>query len=117
MGVCIMSAKEKRLRLYSYKELDTKIKLLETIEKSLGDDIDTYMSMLEDNDENSTADDVRFIMLDLLVAVGRNTNLLMECIEGLGDINKRELKSSNSLDNNFNPYFDEKFKKQFAQWR
>ncbi|WP_457748479.1 hypothetical protein [Sulfurimonas sp.] len=64
-----MSTENKELTLYGFKDLDMQVKKLEMVELSLREDIDTYMYMLEDKKENSSAEDVRFIMLDLLTAI------------------------------------------------
>ncbi len=112
-----MSTQKKKLNLYGYKELDTRIKQLELIEESIGEDIETYLYMLEDKEENNSVEDIRFIMLDLIVANRRSANLLQESIEHFKEMSKRQLLSENNITSDINVYFDENFKKQFAQWR
>jgi hypothetical protein len=111
-----MSTQEKKLNLYGYVELNTKAKQLELIEESLSSDIELYLSMLEDEEENSSVEDVRFIMLEMMVANRRNANLLKECIEDLKDIANRELIEDNRLPNDTNVYLEDNVRKQFAKW-
>jgi len=111
-----MSTQKKKLNLYSYVELDTKIKKIELIEESLGSDIELYLTMLEDEEENGSVEDVRFIMLEMMIANRRNANLLKECIEDLRGIAKRELIESNNLPYDTNVYFEDNVRKQFVKW-
>ena len=111
-----MSTQEKKLNLYSYVELDTKIKKIELVEESMSDDIKLFLIMLEDEEENDSAEDVRFIMLEMMIANRRNANILKECIEDLKNIAKRELIEKNRLPNDTNVYFEDNIRKQFAKW-
>jgi len=112
-----MSTQKKKLNLYGYKELDTRIKQLELIEESIGEDIETYLYMLEDTKEYSTVEDIRFIMLDLIVANRRSANLLQESIKQFEEMSKRQFTAENNITSDIKINTDENFKKQFAQWR
>ena len=107
-----------KLGLYNYGFLDMEVKNLEMIKESIYDDIDSYRRLLDD-DEMDNVEDLRDLVLDLLVATNRNYLQLDRCTDRLRELNNRGLNDSNNRtnENKIKPLFDTEFKKQFIGWR
>jgi len=107
-----------KLGFYNYGLLDMEVKNLEMIKESIYDDIDSYRRLLDD-DEMDNVEDLRDLVLDLLVATNRNYLQLDRCTDRLRELNNRGLNDSNNRtnENKIKPLFDTEFKKQFIGWR
>jgi len=109
---------QNKLRLFDYGFLDMEVKNLEMIKDSISDDIDSYRRLLDD-DEMDNVEDLKELVLDLLVDTNRNYLQLHRCTDRLRELNNRELNSINNRlnENKIEPYFNTEFKKQFIEWR
>lgn len=99
--------------------MDMGVKHLEMIQENLESDIESYLNALNDDEFTETKEDLRDICLSLLVENTRINNQLCRCVESLRDENNRQLNGVNGKfgDNEIKPYFNMKFKEQFAGWR
>jgi len=108
-----------KLNLFNFGLMDMEVKHLEMIQENLEGNIDSYLTMLNDDEFAGTKEDLRDLCLSLLMEDTRVNNQLCKCVENIRDENNRQLNSVNGKfgDNQIRPYFNMNFKEQFAGWR
>lgn len=104
------------LQFFAYHAIDTQIKHLELIKSSNDEEIKVFLEMLED-EEYTSPDDIKSLMLSLLVEIRRNNTQLSHSINKLSENNIMLLNARKKPSEHIKPYSDYEFKKRFAQYQ
>jgi hypothetical protein len=102
-------------KLYFYSMLDKKVHSVEMVAERLKESMSSYLSCMDD-EEFSTAEDYKSLMLDLLVECRRIYTQIDSIADELKEYNNDLLNSSKKPSEHIKPFSDNEFKKSFIDF-